>query len=293
VSTSQARHLSATGSSTVAELLRGEVRPAVVLGAFPTALYLRLAGGEVVAVLARDAVRLPLGLRLTTPSSDLPLDRWTGPVLVGASYVETAEATVGLSRIVSVSAPAHLEPDPRTVAYAADRLPELGLAEPLPLPELYGGLTGDRRAAEAVVRRLLGVGPGLTPSGDDVLAGVLVAAWSFGLVAGHLRTAVLGAAPGGTTDLSAALLRCAARGETIPQVSALVSALSDRTDARRLVEHPLSELGQVGHTSGVALAAGVIAAAQAGTRVRGYLSTHGVLSAVGSVTPSPGSADAR
>jgi len=265
VSTAPACHLSATGSSAVAELLRGEVRPAVVLGAFPTALYLRLVGGEVLAVLARDAVRLPLGLRLATHSADHPLDRWAGPVRVGASRVETAEATVRLSRIVSVSAPANLEPDPHAVAYAGVRLSELGMAEPV--PELCDVLTGDHRAAEDVVRRLLGVGPGLTPSGDDVLAGVLVAAWSFGLAAGHLRTAVLDAAPAGTTDLSAALLRCAGRGESIPQVNALVRALSEPTGPVRLVDDALGVLGRIGHTSGAALATGVVVAAQVAARV--------------------------
>jgi len=179
--------------------------------------------------------------------------------------VETTEATVGLSRIVSVSAPANLEPDLRAVAYAGNRLSELGMAEPV--PGLCDVLTGDQRAAEAVVGRLLGVGPGLTPSGDDVLAGVLLAAWSFGLAAGHLRTAVLDAAPAGTTDLSAALLGCAGRGESIPEVSALVRAFSKATGSARSVDDALGALGRVGHTSGAALATGVVAAAQVAARV--------------------------
>jgi hypothetical protein len=267
VSRTQAdRHLFATGSATVANLLRGQLRPAEVLGAFPTAMYLRLESGDVIALLTRDAVRLPLGLSLSTHSDEDPLDRWSGHVRVGSSRMETTEATVRLSRMVSVSAPPNLVPDPRAVVYAGHRLPELGIAETV--PELCDALTGDRRAVEAVVGRLLGVGPGLTPSGDDELAGMLVAASSFGLPAGHLRSVVLGAAPTATTDLSSALLRCASRGESIPQVSALVSALSDWTDARRLVEDALSDLGQVGHTSGVSLAAGVIAAAQVATRIR-------------------------
>jgi hypothetical protein len=258
------RHLFATGSVTVAGLVRGEVCPAVVLGAFPTATYLRLVGGDVIAVLTRDAVRLPLGLRLSTHSADDPLDRWTGPVRVGSSCVETADRAIRLSRIISVSAPSNLQPEPRAVAYAAGRLSDLVPLEPV--PRLLGVLAGEPREVEAVVARLLGLGPGLTPSGDDALAGFLVGAWSFGLAADRLRTVVLEAAPTGTTELSAALLRCASRGESIPQVSALVWALSERADHHRLVDDALGELGRIGHTSGAALAAGVVAAAQAAER---------------------------
>lgn len=236
----------------------------MVLGAFPTATYLRLAGGDVVAVLTRDAVRLPLGLRLSTHSADDPLDRWTGSVLVGSSCVETTGRTVRLSRVVSVSAPPNARPEPRAVAHAADRLS--GLVPLEPVPRLLDALAGDRDEAEAVVARLLGLGPGLTPSGDDALAGFLVGAWSFGLAADRLRTVVLEAASAATTELSAALLRCATRGESIPQVSALVRALSGRADFESLVDAALGELGRVGHTSGAALAAGVVAAAQAAGR---------------------------
>jgi hypothetical protein len=254
-------HLFATGSAMVANLLRGEVRPAVVLGAFPTATYLRLAGGDVLAVLTRDAVRLPLGLSLSTDSTDDPLDRWAGPILVGASCVQRAARTVRLSRVVSVSAPRNVRPERRAVAQARVRLS--GLGPPDPGLRLLDVLADGPGEAEAVVARLLGLGPGLTPSGDDALAGFLVGAWSFGLAADRLRAAVLEAAPTGTTELSAALLRCASRGESIPQVSGLVRALSEHADPHPRVDDALSELGRVGHTSGVALAAGVVAAAQA------------------------------
>ena len=260
------RQLFATGSVTVASLLRGEARPAEILGAFPTATYLRLVGGDVIAVLTADAVRLPLGLRLSTHSADDPLDRWPGPVRVGSSCVETADRIVRLSRIISVSAPSNVQPDPRAVSYAGGRLSDL---VPLaPVPRLLDVLAGDPREVEAVVARLLGLGPGLTPSGDDALAGFLVGAWSFGLATDRLRTVVLEAAPAGTTALSAALLRCASRGESIPQVSTLVSALSEHPDSYRLVDDALGELGRVGHTSGAALAAGVLAAAQAAAGAR-------------------------
>lgn len=260
--------LCATGPTSVGDLIRGEICPAVVLGAFPTAMYLRLVGGEVIAVLTRDAVRLPLGLRLSTHSADHPLDHWVGPVRVGASQVQTGDWSVRISRFVSVWAPTNLKPNCRAIAYASRKLGHLGQAEPR--PGLLDLILSDQRAGApaAVVDRFLGVGPGLTPSGDDTLAGFLVASWSFGLVDDQLRTAVLQAAPAGTTELSAALLGCACRGESIPQVNALLSALSARTDSGRVLDDALIKLGQVGHTSGAALASGVVAAAIVVARVR-------------------------
>ena len=60
------------------------------------------------------------------------------------------------------------------------------------------------------VAALLGRGPGLTPSGDDVLAGYLLGCRAFGIAGKGVRFAVLRSAPGATTTLSAALLRQAA-----------------------------------------------------------------------------------
>jgi hypothetical protein len=256
----------AAGPSAVGDLLRGEARPAVVLGAFPTAMYLRLAGGEVIALLTRDAVLLPLGLRLSTHSSDHPLHRWTGPVRVGSSQVQVGDRSVRLSRAVSVRAPTNLSPNRRAISHASRKLGRLDPAEPRPGPLEVLLSAQPVKAPAATIDHFLGVGPGLTPSGDDILAGFMVGAWSFGLVDDQLRTAVFEAAPAGTTDLSAALLRCACRGESIPQVSAFVTALAEGTVSNRLVDDALVELCQIGHTSGLALATGVLAAAKMASR---------------------------
>jgi hypothetical protein len=267
-STVPASQFIAAGPTTVGDLLRGEARPAAVLGAFPAAMYLRLAGGEVIALLTRDAVLLPLGLRLSTHSSDHPLHRWTGPVRVGSSQVQVGDRSVRLSRVVSVRAPTNLSPNCRAIWHASRRLGRLRPAEPGPGP--LEVLLSDQpvETPAATINRFLGVGPGLTPSGDDILAGFMIAAWSFGLVDDQLRTAVFEAAPAGTTDLSAALLRCACRGESIPQVSAFVTALAEGTVSNRLVDEALLELCQIGHTSGLALATGVVAAAKVASRLR-------------------------
>src|SRR5262249_58187285 len=72
----------------------------------------------------------------------------------------------------------------------------------------------------------LGRGPGLTPQGDDVLAGYLAGAAAYGIAADDVRALVDSEAATRTTTLSAALLRHAAVGEAIPQVGGLLDALA-------------------------------------------------------------------
>src|SRR5262249_13546495 len=59
---------------------------------------------------------------------------------------------------------------------------------------------------------LLGRGPGLTPAGDDVLAGLLAGRAAYGPDDRALADDICALAPSRTTALSAALLRHAARG---------------------------------------------------------------------------------
>ena len=250
----------ATGPARIRHLISGPARPADVLGRFATALYLRLAGGEVIALLSSDAVRLPIGLILRTSSREFPLTHLYGQVAVGSGGVHVGNWSCRVSRLVSLRAPAALTPDRHACEYLQHRLAHCQSADPDLRPP--DALPDDAHFPEAaeLVRRLLGVGPGLTPAGDDVLAGLLVGLRSFGQNAGPLRLAVLAGLTTGTTDLSAALLRCAARGESIPQVNTLLQTMSKNAWPGRL-DHAMDDLVRVGHTSGTALATGVLAAA--------------------------------
>lgn len=254
--------LSAAGPTTVRDLIRGEDRPAVVLGAFPTAMYLRLTGGEVIAVLTRDAVQLPLGLRLPTQSGHDPLDGWTDPIRVGSSRVRIGDRTIRVTRSVSVQAPTGIEPNHRAIVDVTRTLGRVWDAGPWSEPLTV--LQSEQRvvAPATVVDRFLGVGPGLTPAGDDILAGFLIGAWAFDLGEDRLRTAVVESARAATTDLSAALLRCASRGESIPQVTTFLRAMSNGSGPSRQLDDALLDLVHVGHTSGTALAVGAVAAAR-------------------------------
>jgi Protein of unknown function (DUF2877) len=74
-------------------------------------------------------------------------------------------------------------------------------------------------------------------------------------------------APGATTDLSATLLSHAARGESIPQVDSLLRALA-AGPAGACIDESLATLVRVGHSSGIALATGIHAAAKASLELR-------------------------
>ncbi len=96
---------------------------------------------------------------------------------------------------------------------------------------------------------LVGLGPGLTPAGDDLLGGALAALHAAGRagIAGTLAAWVLPLAQHGTSRISRAHLACAARGETGEAVHGMLGALlAGGAD----LEDPLARVAAVGHTSG-------------------------------------------
>lgn len=118
-------------------------------------------------------------------------------------------------------------------------------------------LCGDDAELADAVDGLLGLGPGLTPAGDDVLAGALVVAATLGRAA-RLASAVESAVPfARTTAVSAGLLPHAAHGLAVPQLAAYLAALGA---ARGDVDAAERRLLAVGHTSGAALRLGAVVA---------------------------------
>jgi hypothetical protein len=114
-----------------------------------------------------------------------------------------------------------------------------------------------------VARLIGGRGPGLTPAGDDVLAGILVvSALRADPVDPEIRAAAAVAQP--TTAVARAFLVWAARGLTIAPVHELLAAIGrgDIVAAGRV----LDRLRAIGATSGTDLAAGLGLALYASTR---------------------------
>jgi hypothetical protein len=175
--------LPATASTGVVDLVCAAPRPVSVLAAFDRALYLAYDGG-VLAVETVDGVHLPNGVVVAQPSVERPLaaTRTAAEGTVGGGAIEIGALDVrvvrwrrarpvlrqvtvaGLDRTATAAAGA--------AARGADPLPA-SLASPL--RQVVAALRAgrDEDAYGAARDGLLGLGPGLTPSGDDVLAGLL------------------------------------------------------------------------------------------------------------------------
>jgi len=116
--------------------------------------------------------------------------------------------------------------------------------------------TGDRATADPV-RDLVGLGPGLTPSGDDVLIGALTLLDALGERRAHakLAYAVSLVPPGLTSPLSRCFLRVAAAGHVGEGLHEAVSSIV-RGDADRAI----AAIRTIGHSSGWDMMAGIVAA---------------------------------
>lgn len=230
----------AAGSATLRPLLTGPRRPATVVEALSAAVYLQVGTQDVVAVVARDAVRVPVAVAVPEPSCGGPFR----DVRLGATgWVGDGE--VGLPDGRSWRVSRWWDPAVPTVTRWAPAGAPVDPQERALLDALVDGSRG--RLVDAVAR-LVGRGPGLTPEGDDLLAGALVTLSAlgsrrFGALADAVGTLLDD--PGRTTTVSAVLLRCATRGEAIPELAAF------------LVTGEREPLLRVGHTSGAALARGV------------------------------------
>lgn len=141
-------------------------------------------------------------------------------------------------------------------AWLSPVVPPLGVAgtQPAVLPSgtLVALRGGDLCELGA---RLGGRGPGLTPAGDDMLAGALLVAygmWSQLPAPGDLLRGVA------TNDIALAFLRCAARGRCIEPAHELLAALA-RAD-QPATNSTLVVLSSFGSSSGTALAFGIRAA---------------------------------
>ena len=130
-------------------------------------------------------------------------------------------------------------------------------------PRLVRAATAPRSASgpdalRAELAALVGAGPGTTPTGDDVVVGVLAGLICRGHVAAARRIAARlpGLLPG-TTRASAHYLSAACRGEFGEHVHRLVAALADPSS----VPEALVLARAWGASSGIDLAYGLAAAA--------------------------------
>lgn len=250
-------------SPLTADLVRGPRRPLVVLGVHRAGAYLG-AGGRVLPVLGHDALALPGALRLAEPCDRLDLRVVAGDVVVvGAGSVRFPAVTVRGVRTWRPSRVARGVPGGVVAAAVRAVLADGCPSAPGWLgPAVTDAVTG---ASVEAVRRLVGHGPGLTPSGDDAVAGALLVRRALGAAPLGGRPDPLAAAVrarlDATTAVSASLLGAALDGWATPEVVALVGAVAAGDPAG--VRQALPPVLAVGHTSGGDLVAGVLAAVDA------------------------------
>jgi hypothetical protein len=236
-----------------------------VLAAFPAGVYLEVRTElepSVIAIITGTATRLPNSVLLAGP---LPHVTVGDDATVGDRAIDLGPLSLSVRRWWDPAPPLG-RIDRARLEHAATRLgdppgPGLvgnGAVEMLADSCARGWLLGAVTAAE----QLVGLGPGLTPSGDDVLAGLLVTLRHLGAAAGAdravwladwLAATVTFDARTRTTPLSATLLHCAARGEASPEVIAVLRGIT----GRQALEPALRRLHRLGHTSGADLAQGV------------------------------------
>ncbi|HRD78708.1 MAG TPA: DUF2877 domain-containing protein [Hyphomicrobiaceae bacterium] len=121
-------------------------------------------------------------------------------------------------------------------------------------------MAGFGAAPRDAVRRLLGLGPGLTPSGDDILAGMLIALHASGRanVATELAAIIASMPSELTSVISWAHLDAAAEGLPGPAIHrALIAILAGDHAALSGV---LDVIDTVGHCSGWDMLAGAVVA---------------------------------
>lgn len=118
----------------------------------------------------------------------------------------------------------------------------------------------DVRSGGAAPTDLIGLGPGLTPSGDDLLCGAMIGlrAAQRADKAAELSRQVAIAAPGLTTPLSCAFLTAAGDGQAAERLHLAVNAIVAGQTAR--IAALAADVGAIGHSSGWDALAGVVLA---------------------------------
>lgn len=277
-------------STALEEVVTGADRPARVVASFPGSVYLRVdAPVEVLALVAPTAIALPYAAILRWPAAPPTLGDADACARVGHGRIVLGELTVRPRRwwspvprmgrlaadelaagIATVDRLVPVWPDQSSAAAAALSRDHHRLACAL-APDAASGLVAGDAPHEPdglaeVTRRLVGLGAGLTPAGDDLLSATIAA---LGLLGGALgapgavatgRRLAAAAEPWRhrTTAVSAALLAQAARGAVAVPVAAVLRALAGRGDAPAATARLLA----TGHTSGHDLAAGLLLGAR-------------------------------
>jgi Protein of unknown function (DUF2877) len=267
-------------SLAVRDLLRGPRRHGKVLAALLHAIYLEFGDTvpepRVIAVSPPDAIRLPNAI-ITGPRESLPpgLPAGAAECWAGGSRVMACGLDVRIVRwwdpspVFGPLSRARLDHGSGVLTRlytAAERAP--GLAGHDGPGQLAASCAnGDLADAVEAAERLVGLGPGLVPSGDSVVSGVLLALRLLGgaisggtravWLANWLSASVTSDAARRTTTLGASLLHCAAKGQAAAEVSDVLLGMAGQEPLEPAASRLLAA------AQGVDLAWGLVAGCRA------------------------------
>ena len=276
-------------------LLREPLQAGRVIAVLPDVIYLDFGeyAGEpqVIALTAPGVICLPNAITLKLPGQDGPAPPAGAqePARPAGREDRTAGredgAWVGNGRVLACGMDVQVrrwwDPSPVVGPLSRGRLEHgvASLARVYSAAEYRPGLdghdapaalaarcaAGDLASAVEVAESLVGLGPGLTPSGDSMISGLLLALRLLGgatpggtkavWLADWLGAAVTCYAEQRTTALAATLLHCAARGQAAEEVSAVLRAFA----GQKPVEPAARRLLTAGRATGAELTWGLIA----------------------------------
>ncbi len=277
--------LTASSIGPIAAEILTEGRELEVVAVFERSFYL-LAHDGLVCIGAEDIGRGPINVTLRDADAVVWPNAGVFPEAKGRAHAD--RLVIGETFVTSLSAAERWQPPPWAAydpdaagkglealrALAAGRLPEAGLAPLVFAPDSKGARTPVARAAvsqvavlraglpralsagtfDAESRRsltlLLGLGPGLTPSGDDLIGGILLALTALGRpdlrdALWHILAPELNDL---TTEISAMHLSAAADGLGADAMHGIANAIL-AGDTHAVPGH-LDRIARIGHCSG-------------------------------------------
>jgi Protein of unknown function (DUF2877) len=223
--------------------------------------------GDLWTLLGDDKGDLPFGIRVARPSFDE-----FGLCSGDAVRVRSGFLSVGTRIVVDCRAAPRWEPPAeadlapgleRRLARIAQSVCGRSWPESTRMADAVRASVDDATALSEVLAGVVGRGPGATPSGDDVLVGILAVLTSphsgpgGAGAAETLRRLLLPLLPT-TTDISGHLLRQAACGMFSRDLHELRSALIEATSPQEL-DRIMRRLLQTGATSGADTCEGLLA----------------------------------
>ena len=249
-------------SECLAALVIGATQRGTVQSVFRAAANIVFPGNFVLALTALHTPRVPNGLQLSTPAATFPFAglKVGMPVLFGAQRLHIEALALSLDLTFSERWSPHiLSPKPLHPAIVEKNKTWLAHyldADMAMLPAFA--------SVPEMAQMLCGRGQGLTPSGDDILAGWMAANWLLHGAQPALLTAcqqILAVAEQQTNLLSQCWLRYAAQGAVAEPVGRLLTSLTHDCDTDANAEERMQaalDVLTIGATSGRDMLQGIL-----------------------------------